>query len=1190
LGFDKLSLMVRDLLRQMETQSMRRLSNTFFLLICFGLFAESPSGYAAGDGATKVDFTRDIKPILSNVCYRCHGPDSAERKGGTDGVRFDTADGLFADIAGHVPVVPGNPAASEILKRVTTTDPDQIMPPNGHGKPLTPREVELLTAWIQQGAKFSRHWSYIVPVRPELPVVKETAWVKNPIDRFILARLEREGLKPSVEADRYALIRRVSLDVTGLPPTMEDVNAFVNDTDPQAYEKLVDRILAKQAYGEHWGLLWLDLARYADSAGYADDPARKIWLFRDYVVKSFNANKPFDQFTIEQIAGDLLPTPTDDQLIATAFHRNTMTNNEGGTNDEEFRNVAVADRVTTTMAVWMGTTMTCSQCHNHKYDPITQEEFYRLFAFFNNTEDADRGDESPLHSIYTEEQKNQKEKLQAEVASLERTLKTETPELKAAQAKWDSAFPRTVAWLPLKPENAKSQAESAVTVADDGSIHVAAGAKNDTYTIDLSGSTSSLRALRLEAIPDAKLPGNGPGHAGGNFVVTKVSAIVTPPAGSSIPGRYIRVELPGDKYLSLAEVQVFEGSENVAIKGEAKQISTDFGGDAKLAIDGNTNGQYFEAKSTTHTAAGKDPWWEVDLKSDRKIDRIAIWNRTDGAGDRLANYRIAVLNEKRETIWQTGVTASPNPNAEFSVDGQRTIEFVTAVADYSQAGFEANNVLLNKDPKTKGWAIGGAIGQRHSLTLIAKQVVEIPQGATIKVMIEQGSNHALHTLGHFQFSATNDAHAEDWARTPANVLDALNVAPTDRMSTQQSLITQHYLSLAPELAGSRQQLAAVQKSLNDQKPETVPVMKEMNANRRVTKLQHRGNFQDLGKEVTEGIPAAFSPLPAEAPTNRLTLAKWLVDPSNPLTARVIANRYWEQLFGIGIVSTSEEFGSQGDLPSHPELLDWLACELAGLPNADATWKTQAPWDTKAFLKTVVMSAAYRQSSKVSEELQQRDPDNRLMARGPRFRMSAETLRDQALAVSGLLSSKMYGPPVKPPQPNLGLSAAFGSSTDWQTSAGEDKYRRGLYTTWRRSNPYPSMATFDAPNREVCTVRRVRTNTPLQALVTLNDPVYIEAAQALARRVVKEGGSTNADRARYGFQLVLARPPHENELARMVNLFDRSLSRFNSSAEDAMRMATEPLGPVEKDANVAELAAWTVVGNVLLNLDETMMKR
>ena len=1184
--------MVDDSLKLTEPKPMRSTFSLGSLLTLLILITLDSCPILAEDGAApvKVDFNRDIKPIISNSCYRCHGPDAAERKGGADGLRLDTAEGIFADLGGHAAVVAGKAESSELIQRVTSTDPDQVMPPPGNGKPLNAHEVALLKAWIQQGAKYSRHWSYVSPVRPESPAVKNRDWAKNGIDRFILARLEQEGLQPAREADRYELIRRVSLDLIGLPPTVEEVDAFVNDVSPNAYEKLVDQLLSKPAFGEHWGLLWLDLARYADSAGYADDPARKIWLFRDYVIRSFNENKPFDQFTVEQIAGDLLP-PTDEHLVATAFHRNTLTNNEGGTNDEEFRNVAVVDRVTTTMAVWMGTTVTCAQCHNPKYDPITQEEFFKLFAFFNNTEDADRGDESPLHPIFTEDQRRQRTTWTSEIAQREETLKTLTPELKIAQSRWDTEFPRNLSWSPLKPIQGKSQAESAITLTEAGEILVAAGAKNDTYTIDLATPPGVLRALRLEALPNELLPGKGPGHAGGNFVITKISASIIPSAESSTAGRYIRIELPGEKLLSLAEVQVFSGNQNLALEGEATQISTDYGGDAKLAIDGNTNGHFYEAKSTTHTATGKDPWWEVDLRAEQKIDRIAVWNRTDGAGERLANYRIVLLNDRRERVWQHDVVAAPNPSAEFPVNGPRPVELAIALADYAQSGFDPAQVLNNPDPKTKGWAIGGELGQAHSLTLITKQAITIPAGSTLRVTIEQSSEFAQHTLGHFRFWGTNEARTEEWARTPAKVISALHKDVAERTPAEQELVAQHFLSIALELAETRQQLAAARKSLADLRPETVPVMKELTANRRTTKLQHRGNFMDLGQEVTEGTPAAFPPLPADAPKNRLTLARWLVDAGNPLTGRVMANRYWEQLFGIGIVATSEEFGSQGEQPVHPELLDWLACELAGIPEGkEAIPATQKPWDTKAFLKTLVMSATYRQSSKVSAELQQQDPDNRLLARGPRFRLSAETLRDQALLISGLLSPKMFGPPVKPPQPNLGLSAAFGSSTDWQTSPGEDKYRRGLYTTWRRSNPYPSMATFDAPNREVCTVRRVRTNTPLQALVTLNDPVYIEAAQGLARRIVKESGPSIEDRVRHGFRLTLARPPHENELKRLADLYARSLVRFEQSADEAMRMATDPLGPAETGANVSELAAWTVIGNVLLNLDETLMKR
>ena len=1238
------------------------------------------SQFAFADDATKsVDFNRDIKPIISNACYRCHGPDSAERKGG---LRLDTPEGAHGDLGGHSAIVPGQPDASELIKRLTTDDPDLAMPPSGAGKRLSAREVDLLKSWIQQGAKFSQHWSYVKPVRPKLPAVVDASWGKNEIDRFILARLEKEGLKPSQEADRYSLIRRVSLDVTGLPPTITEVDEFVRDPNPNAYEALVDRLLAKSSYGEHWGLLWLDLARYADSAGYADDPPRTIWLYRDYVIKSFNANKAFDQFTIEQIAGDLLPNPTDDQLIGTAFHRNTLTNNEGGTNDEEFRNVAVVDRVNTTMAVWMGTTMACAQCHTHKYDPITQDEYFRFFAFFNNTDDADRRDESPLHSLYSEEQMQRRSQLQAEIAKLEPVAKTVTPEIAASEAKWDQEFPRSISWAKQRPTTVQTQSQAATSIEPDDSVKVAAGAKTDTYTVEIPETAAyrlfvwldparlephqlkasevvtifreqkfpviaergevvnneipdfqlsidtpdvkridqindvvvktkedgtkvlfrdvgrlllakvPLRAIRIETLPDDGLPGKGPGHADGNFLITKVSARVNPPAGASLLGRYVRIELPGDKLLSLAEVQVFSGTENISSKGEASQISTDYGGEAKRAIDGNTNGNYFEANSVTHTAAGKDPWWELDFKSEQMIDRLAIWNRTDSAGERLSNFRVLILNDQHEIVWRYEVAAAPNPSTEFRVDSPRAFEFEKALADYSQPNYDVANVLGGKEGKNKGWAVGGATGTAHSLILIAKKASEFPTGCSLTITIEQQSEMANHTLGRFRISVTDEPRVEEWTRTPAAVIAALQTPAATRTPEQKNEITQYYLTIAPQLDATRQQLSALQKSLNDIKPDTVPIMKELKENRRTTKIQHRGNFEDLGNEVTAGTPAAFPALPPDAPKDRLSLAKWLIDAENPLTARVVANRYWEQLFGIGIVASSEEFGSQGDQPFHPELLDWLAAELAGLPASptDPPSVVRKAWDMKAFVKLMVMSATYRQASKVSPELEAKDPDNRLLARGPRFRISAEALRDQALFVSGLLSPKMYGPPVKPPQPNLGLSAAFGSSTDWQTSAGEDKYRRGIYTTWRRSNPYPSMATFDAPNREVCTVRRVRTNTPLQALVTLNDPVYIEAAQALARRVVKEGGATTAERGTYAFRLALSRPPTPNELNRITQLFEKSLNGFNQNDDAAKRLATEPLGPAEEGANLKELAAWSVVGNVLLSLDEVIMKR
>lgn len=1155
------------------------------------LFVVWVAGWGGGIAlaAEPIDFNRDIRPILSNACYKCHGPDAKERKGGSDGLRLDTPEGAYADQGGTRAIVPGKPADSELLRRITTEDLDERMPPAGMGRAVTARELELLTWWIEQGAPYAKHWSYLKPVRPPLPTVKNSSWPKNDIDRILLARLEREGLQPSAEADRYAIIRRVSLDLTGLPPTLPEVDEFVNDPRSDAYEQLVDRLLQKKAFGEQWARMWLDLARYADSAGYADDPSRTIWGYRDYVIRSFNSNKPFDQFTIEQLAGDLLPQPTEEQLAATAFHRNTLTNSEGGTNDEEFRNVAIIDRVNTTWMVWMGTSMACSQCHDHKYDPLPQADYFRFFAVLNNTEDADRRDEAPLLEYFTAEQQQQRSDLQREIGTLEEKLRTPTPELLAGLGKWDQQFPRDFAWQPPQPSAVKSTSGAALTIQADRSIVVAGGQPSDVYEIELPLTLAKLTALRLEAIPHDSLPQRGPGHAAGNFVISRVTASVIPPSANQVSARFVRIEIPGkEKILSLAEVQVLRGSENVALRGTATQSTTDFDGPAKLAIDGNSEGKY-EQKSVTHTAISENPWWEVDLQSPQSIERIVIWNRTDaGVEGRLADFRIILLDAQRQPVWEQRVAPAPKPSSEFAVTGVQSVPFTTALADVAQDGFDPQQVLSSADAKTdaktsaktNGWAIGGHTGQPHSLTLLAGAAIDIPPGSKLLVTIEQKSGMEKHTLGSFRLSVTADARISEFAKTPASMVAIVSKDAAARTEQQRQVLTDYYLAqIAPELDVTRRQLAAAKKRLSEMKPQTLPILRELAADkRRKTYIQHRGNFQDLGAEVTAGVPSALHPLPTGFQPDRMGIAKWLVDPNNPLTPRVIANRFWEQIFGQGLVRTSEEFGSQGELPSHPELLDWLAVELV-----------ESGWNVKHFLKLLVTSAAYRQSSKVTPELYERDPANRLLARGPRFRLSAEMVRDQALAVSGLLSSKMYGPSVKPLQPSLGLKAAFGSAIDWKTSDGEDRYRRGLYTEWRRSNPYASMLTFDAPNREVCTIRRPRTNTPLQALVTLNDPVYIECAQALARRIAVSA-ATPAEKARFGFRACLARPPYEHELGRLVKLFEEAKAEYAQAPEQAKQLATVPLGPAPPGADLTELAAWTVVSNVLLNLDEMLMKR
>ena len=1133
-----------------------------------------------------VDFNQDIRPILSNSCLTCHGPDPEERQGGSDGLRLDVptgADGALADLGGYAAIVPGDPDASELIARITSDDPDLRMPPAESGEPLSDREIDLLREWIRSGAEYATHWSYAEPVRPELPAVGNPAWVRNAIDSFILARLDREGLAPTPEADRTSLIRRVALDLTGLPPTIDEVDEFLADEQDGAYERMVDRMLAKDAYGEHMARMWLDLARYADSAGYADDPPRTIWAYRDYVIRAFNRNLPFDQFTIEQIAGDLLPEPTEEQLIATAFHRNTLTNNEGGTNDEEFRNVAIVDRVNTTLAVWMGTTVNCAQCHSHKYDPISQEEYFRLFAFFNQSQDADRRDESPLIQIYTDEQRSQETAWRTEIASLEQTLRTHTPPLAASQKEWEARLRTEPEWRTIRPSQVTASEDVGIASDAEGVIQTERPAKTAVFTAEWQATeTETLTALRLETLADESLPGGGPGHASGNFVVTRVLASITPPDGTRPSGRYVRIELPGSqKMLSLAEVQVFSGADNVALKGTATQSSTAYQGPPELAIDGNTDGRYREAASTTHTAPSDNPWWELDLQSTLPVDRIAVWNRTDNnLQSRLNGFRIALLDEDRNPVWEQTQAEAPLTSVELPLSGVRGIAFAQALADHAQPGFEPAGVLDAKEPNAKGWAVGGALGRSHALTLIAAAPIEVAAGSKLSVVIEQLSPHVNHTLGRFRLSVTDDARAAEFAGIPTDVAGILQKAANERNADESQRLAHYYLTIAPALQAQREQLAKVRQQLAEMKPyTTVPVMRDLpDDQRRTTKIQLRGNYLVTTDEVSEGIPEVFHDLPEGEPLNRLALAKWLVARDNPLTARVMVNRFWEKLFGTGLVATSEEFGSQGELPSHPKLLDWLAVEFM-----------ESGWDMKAMLQLIVTSATYRQSSRVTPELIERDPDNRLLARGPRFRLPAETIRDQALFVSGLLSPKMYGPPVRPPQPSLGVSAAFGSGIDWQTSEGEDRYRRGLYTNWRRSNPYPSMVAFDAPNREVCTLKRDRTNTPLQALVTLNDPVYVEAAQALARRIAGHEGTLD-ERVVYGFRRVLAREPNDVERGVLLELYEESVAGFAEQPEAAMQMATDPLGPAPEGMDVNELAAWTVVGNVLLNLDETFLKR
>lgn len=1119
----------------------------------------------------QIDFNRDIRSLLSNNCVMCHGPDDQARA--TD-LRFDTQAGSRVDLGGYAAIVPGDPDSSDLIDRLTTDDEDLRMPPPGKGRRLTPDEVDRMRRWIEQGGNYAQHWAYQPPQRPELPPVNHSDWPRTAIDHFTLARMESDGLSPSPEADRYALARRVAIDLTGLPPTWSQVQDFVDDPRPEAYDIYVDHLLEQPSFGERWARVWLDLARYADSAGYADDPPRTIWAYRDYVIASLNANKPFDQFTIEQIAGDLLEDPTREQLIATAFHRNTLTNSEGGTNDEEFRNAAVVDRVNTTMAVWMGTTMACAQCHTHKYDPITHEEYFRFFAIFNNTADTDQRDERPTLEIWSDDQEVQKQTWTQQLAEAKDQLQQPTAELQAQQSQWLTQIKDPPQWDPLTPVATKAKHRQ-LTATDQGWID-AEGERpeHDHYTLRYETTDSSIAGLQLEISP----------RQASNFVLTKATATWTPKdqeRADSRNARFVRIELPGkDKMIHLAEVQVFNDGKNVALQGKASQSSTGYNAPAARAIDGNTEGDFYK-DSVTHTQAQADPWLEIDLQQMQSIGEIVLWNRTDGGDSiaaRLSGYKVILLDEQRQTVWEQTPKEFPKPKHRLSIDGVVRLRFRDAIADFSQAGFPATSVLADKPDLKSGWAIGGGLGQTHQLTLLFDQPRALGEGV-LEIQLQQNSVHKNHLIDHFRVLASDSPNLTQWAGLP-NAIRELVLQREPLNDAQAKQLADYYRTIAPLLEPVRKQIARLEKQLANAKPETtVPIQRELPPEaHRKSYIHLRGDYLSKGASVEQGTPAAFHPLSADRPADRLALARWLVDDANALTPRVIANRHWEEIFGIGIVESSEEFGSQGELPSHPELLDWLAVELR-----------ESGWDLKALLRLMVTSATYRQSSATTPKLLDQDPANRLLARGPRYRVSAEMVRDQALMLGGLLSHKMFGPPAKPPQPNLGLNAAFGSATDWKTSLGDDKYRRGIYTMWRRSSPYPSMATFDAPNREVCTLRRGRTNTPLQALVTLNDPVYVEAAQGLARRMVS-AASTPGEQIAFGLQTCLLRKPTDREVDRLLELYEQTLAAFTSDLTAAQQMAEEPLGKLPAGMDLAQTAALTVVGNVILNLDEVFLKR
>ncbi|MCB1205897.1 MAG: PSD1 domain-containing protein [Verrucomicrobiae bacterium] len=973
-------------------------------LMTFGVLAE------------EIDFQRDIRPLLSDRCFKCHGFDEETQEADLGLHTFASA---TRDLGGYQAIKPGDSTTSELIARLISDDPKEVMPPPKANKPrFSAEEVALMKRWIDQGAKYEEHWAFEKPVRPGLPPVGESR-SDHPVDRFLDQKRVGKDLPLNGPVDPHTLIRRLSYDLRGLPPTIEETDGFLAEhaKDPEAaWGALVDRFLDSPAYGERWARDWLDLARYSDTNGYEKDRPRSIWPYRDWVVRSFNADLPFDRFTIEQLAGDLLPDATTDQIIATGFHRNTMLNEEGGIDPLEFRYLAMIDRVATTGAVWMGLTTGCAQCHTHKFDPITHTDFYALMALLNNADEPEIEIPDPVLT-------RQREEIERQIADLE-TKAVATMDEGKYQAWLAELRARSVPWTVLPPLKAKSNLPL-LEIEEDHSIYASGDfTKRDVYevTLDLSPMVGkAVTAIRLEALPDPRLPANGPGAA-------------------YYEGR------KGDFFLS--EVKASVGGEPLKFTG----ASVSFG---KISIGSG------EAKGE---------------------------NLYDGDG-------------------------------------------------------------------STGWSTATREGEAHSLVLRLEKPVEGAGTLDLNLLFER---HFVAGLGKFRLSAT----------TADGEVIALPSGTPDVHASDDISLRRAFVRVEPGHKKLQEEIAALRKRLPSL-PTTL-VMKERPANHpRPTHRHHRGEYLSPKEEVAPAVPSYFEPIPEGTPANRLGLAKWLVSERNPLGARVQVNRSWQALFGRGIVHTSGDYGYQSELPSHPELLDWLATEFAG-----------QGWSIKKLHRLLVTSAAYRRDSRVDSVQLEKDPDNVFLARGPRFRLTGEMLRDGALAAAGLLSPKRGGPGVYPPQPASVVELAYGNES-WKVSTGEDRYRRSIYTFAKRTAPFAAYLAFDGPTGENCLPRRDRTNTPLQALTLMNDPMFHEAAEGLARLT---GSGGQKDPLELLFRRVLAREPAEAERKEFLAYHAAQLSRITSG-----ELKADEILSAERGAVTSELAAWAMVARVLLNLNENITR-
>jgi hypothetical protein len=989
-----------------------------------------------------VSYSRDIKPIFAAKCYACHGPDEGKRK-----AKLNLDD---RDSAVKKAIKPGDAAASPMIERVTSKDERRMMPPPVSKKTaLSVSEGELIRRWIDQGAKFDLHWAYVKPVRAATPDVKNKAWVRNPIDAFVASGREKQGFEPSPEADRITLIRRLSFDLIGLPPTPEQVDNFVKDDSSDAYEKLVDRLLASKHFGERMAVYWLDLVRYADSGGYHSDNDRAVYLFRDYVINAFNDNKHFDQFTIEQLAGDLLPDATTEQKVASGYNKLLQTTEEGGAQAKEYTAKYAADRVRNASVVWMAATMGCSECHNHKFDPYLTRDFYSFEAFFADVKEAavGRQEQTPVPPAL---QAAELKKLDEQITTLRTRLTKPSPEIEAAQAEWEKKAQAQIAaerdaWTPIKPDKAVSKGEATLTIQDD--LAVLSSGKNpekDSYTVTLPTDRKQITGIRLEALTNPNFGNKSLSRANGNFVLTG---------------------------------------------------------------------------------------FEIDV--------------------------------------------STKDNAK-----SQPVKITTAVADYSQQGFPIANAIDN-DPNT-GWAVDGHTkAENRQAVFTFEKPIPGGEGTILTVVMKHESQFAGHNIGRFRLALTSvEKPALSEKSLPAEIAQALAVEPAKRLPQQKETLAAYYRGFAPELAPVRDDLAKLDNAKKQLVQSFPTTLISVAIPPRTVRILPRGNWlDDSGDIVQPAIPAFLGQLDVkDRRATRLDLAKWLVSRDNPVTARVFVNRLWLLLFGQGLVKTADDFGTQGALPTHPELLDWLAVEFM-----------ESGWDVKHMIKLIAMSNTYRQSSKPSKVLQERDPQNHYLARQGRFRIDAEAVRDNALAISSLLNLQIGGPSAKPYQPAGYWAMLNFPVREYQHDHGVNQYRRGLYTHWQRTFLHPSLLAFDAPTREECTVERPRSSTPLQALVLLNDPTYVEAARVFAEHILKDGGATQPERFTWAFRRALSRDIKPEELKLLTELHDKHLKEFNADKEAAKKLVTAGEWPAAKDVDVAELAAWTSVARVILNLHETITR-